>query len=689
MQNRLLAGAYERWLELLEVAALERAAEERRTDIQWKAAKRLLWRSQSRAVDSWRAAAGESRRVHAVGRRALTRWRKTALSAAMGLWWRQAGDAKRTRRTMCAVVARWQRGVVSRAWNAWGDFVARQLAARAAEERRQLVATRAVARMRRRDFALAFGRWGKSVSIVKQERVAEQRRLNVLKRCARRLQCRAVAAAFARWAEEEERARTLRARCGAAVARWQKGKLHPCLVSWQQYTEEEARRRGVMTKVAARFTQRLVASALSRWGDLVLDAAEVARQARLLDKVLARLIWRALCAAWETWSSRSAELRGCRRRLTQMILRMQSRGLYAAFARWSEQAKTLARQACLVEKTLARIKNTRAAAALARWCSCVEVLQWQAQVLTRTLERMRNVAAAAAVERWAEFVSERRLVHERETRRKAVMQSIIARWQRRGLALSWAGWMLVLNVAADEQRRRDVAAKMLARWQRIALLQIWNNWVEWRMVQDRRRQLMARCVARIMKRVKAAALECWARRSSEAFAARNQQRAEQRNAHVVQSVLHKLLKNRVAAALFAWKGTVFRKRYLKYLSVKAIKVSARLARGVEMKCWAKWEEVLHRSRLMSAVSAKIRQRPLHMAFASWHERVLDSLHRQTHMLRVVLRMQVQAPRQPQAPSSLSHSETPPPLPRSTHTRSYRCTRSHCPPPATASCNRGA
>ena len=107
---------------------------------------------------------------------------------------------------------------------------------------------------------------------------------------------------------------------------------------------------------------------------------------------------------------------------------------------------------------------------------------------------------------------------------------------------------------------------------------------------------MTRILSRITKRMLCVALECWIRWCSEEFALRNQQRAEERNAHIIQSVLHKMLKNRVSAALFAWKGVVFRKRYLKYISAKAVKLSERLVRGVEMKCWGTWTDYVHHRR---------------------------------------------------------------------------------------------
>ena len=515
---------------------------------------------------------------------------------------------------MQRAVAKMAKAGCAAAFACWEEHVELIVQEKSEQQQLQHVTLRVIMRVKNRVLAGAYDRWQEMLDSRRQERAAEERRTDILWKAAKRLAWRGLSIGFDSWRAATVKHRRMVAVGMKALARWRKQALIAAFRCWWNNASDLRRARRTMGAVLRKWQLGVMSRGWGSWADFLVTQkrarAEEQRQQLIVQRVMMRMIKRGVAVAFGRWSESVSEAKQERaeeqRKLNTQrccVRKMLHRVLALSFSCWVAELEEILSMRAKGRKAVSRWQAGRLYPCLLTWQHYAAEERQRRRVLTKVVARFTRRAFAVTWLRWVENVQEAVLAQEREKRRLATMRSILIRLSRSALAAAFASWLHMLEAAADERRRRDTASKLVRRWQNLALSEGLNSWVDWKMEVARRRRLMTRILSRITKRVLCVALECWVRWCSEEFAERNQQRAEERNAHIIQSVLHKMLQNRVSAALFAWKGVVFRKRYLKYISAKAVKLSERLFRGVEIKCWGTWMDYVHHRRQVVAGEA--------------------------------------------------------------------------------------
>jgi protein SFI1 len=155
----------------------------------------------------------------------------------------------------------------------------------------------AIHRISRLATAAAFARWKEQLAYTRQRAGVRHRADRIL----RRFQNRTVSAAFNAWRDKTRDQKQLRYNLQKLVARWQRLQLAAPFHDWQSSVDEVRGNRRVLRRAMHRMTRVAVAGAFARWKHNFLEAKAQATALVSADRILRRLLNRAITAAFSAW----------------------------------------------------------------------------------------------------------------------------------------------------------------------------------------------------------------------------------------------------------------------------------------------------------------------------------------------------------------------------------------------------
>jgi hypothetical protein len=467
-------------------------------------AKRLLMKSQLRALNAWVDAHERVRHARELLCRSLLRCMRGSLSRCLERWLEHLGE----RRRLQQVGGRLQHRGLALGWNAW----------RAAVEE-QHAAWRSMQRSAARVFTLALSRaWSSWLAMLDaaSRRALHARRLFVREQLHAFNQSHAFKLhafklhAFNQWLVLAEARRRLRRALGGGLVHGALGR------AWRQWTDGRNARRRVQ-RFMRRLTNRGVGRVWTTWCDWCVQRAAAISSVR---RVGARLRSPAVGHAWSQWRSTCRSTYEQRLRLQAVAWRALHHGLSRALNAWVELAADSRRVASIMFRALH-------SALIHAW------LVWQAasqdrQRMRRAGQRFLSSGVARAWNAWralttARALERRRMVHVL----RAALVRALGHWD---------------DIHRQARRLRHLGRRMLHR----NLSRAWEQWVSAIAEAERRRQLARRSLQRILNGL-SRTFGAWADLARRSRAARSEVERMRR------AVLARMARRTEVMVLQAWR----------------------------------------------------------------------------------------------------------------------------------------
>jgi len=456
-------------------------------------AKRLLMKSQLRALNAWVDAHERARHARELLRRSLLRCMRGSLSRCLERWLEHLGE----RRRLQQVGGRLQHRGLALGWSAWRAAVEEQHAAwRSMQWAAARVLTPALSRA-----------WSSWLAMLDGTR---QRALH-----ARRLFAREQLRAFNQWLVLAEARRRLRRALGGGLVHGALGR------AWRQWMDGRNARRRVQ-RFMRRLTNLGVGRVWTTWCDWCVQRAAAISSVR---RVGARLRSPAVVGrAWSQWRSTCRSIYEQRLRLQAVAWRALHNGLSRALNAWVEMAADSRRVASIMFRALH-------SALIHAW------LVWQAasqdgRRMRRAGQRLLSSGVARAWNAWRALTTARALERRRMVR---VLRAALVR------ALGhWA------HVHRQVRRLRRLGRRMLHR----SLSRAWEQWVSAIAEAERRRQLARRSLQRILNGLLSRTFGAWADLARISRAARSEVERMRR------AVLARMARRIEVMVLQAWRAYV-------------------------------------------------------------------------------------------------------------------------------------
>ena len=446
MANRQVAGAFERWLELVDIHRRERA-------VATKALRHMATYKVGAAFRGWGDRVAQRNEQRAKVRRSLAALANRTLHAAFGGWAATWEELKRQR----ALVQRCLRKLASRtlagAFAKWADEVldAREASRAAAKAEKFLLG------LRNRSLFRAFGRWAEMGRELRRHR-------RLVHRSLARLANRLLAASFGHWAflvgEKREAARKTRLKFTVALNFYSSNLYRKAFALWRRNVRQASRRDRYMRAVGGRILRR-------HFDDWLGTTATNRARRVLLAKIMHRTAHRFLSFAFLQWCRFIARRRRLAHTFRKALKRMDYFKAKGALEAWKAWRAARAQERAFAGKFRARSAKRRQGAVLLHWRKAVRVAAWERRVLADADARRRLRTARRAFQGWAraarrERAEGRRLADAAGIFGRVYLRASFAVWRQAGLAGRVRDAQLVQMVAM--QRGSNLLVRALQAW---------------------------------------------------------------------------------------------------------------------------------------------------------------------------------------------------------------------------------
>eukprot|EP00854_Cymbomonas_tetramitiformis_P008041 gene8041-9555_t len=435
---------------------------------------------EQRAMLVWRVFCTQRRWVASLNAQALARWERRTVGAV--LWaWSEELHAVRMESGVCRRMQRgWDTRRTSFALHAWRlRAVARRL--ELARSRRGKV------RLGELCARHAFRRWTQVVAECQHNKV-------IMQRAAQRWLKQLLGAALHQW--RLQRLDALQAR--ECVLRMSRRMAHLNMLrpwnSWRLIVSGKQRNCQIIQRVVSRWQANLTSAMFRQWAQLHWTL-------RMVRNVLSRMQNQVLLGVVCRWQEQVQELKVSKIHMQRVLARLLKRAMGQSFETWKDIWSTFRRQKFLMRRTIARMSIVRLWNSFAYWRDIRSYQKHQRTVLKRILQRMKNTFLGATFSNWqgqlfrvkaASTQLKRALVYftkssmaqafscwsektVNNSMSKKTLMRIVRRMQQIPLSNAFAAWRKLLN---HKQAANQVIERVVLRWSNSLMSEAFTWWWE-------------------------------------------------------------------------------------------------------------------------------------------------------------------------------------------------------------------
>lgn len=478
-------------------------ANQRQREVVAKAVATMKNREQAKAFACWREAA----KLLAEQRRALVRvaqkMQRNNLRLAFDTWMDNANEAKACRDILRRATQKISKCKVYHAFYGWRW--------RTQEKKRQsALLNRAISKFSGRRLHVAFYEWANTVALMRHQR-------QVVERVTARMKNSLLASAFEQWKQRASEQRIERWKMDRALARLTQRVLFTAFNTWFDYVRTRKRYQAVVDRFYEKFRDRSLRGTFTTWVTVTREAKEhrlaVLRGEQLRANKLAQILGsvRRQTAGYVfmEWRDRVQEIK--RMRVSEMkasraIVRINLRALSHAFDSWISFVNERRRKVEIARVFILRAKRRELAAAFDGWLDVAKTRKRNRMLVEKSLRRMRNRLTASVFYTWLEHVELARAERSHERRVANVVQSSLAKIQRRTLNMAFNGWHFRTT---ERKRHLMLVTKSLQRMRNRTLSEAFSGWQARVLMLRRQKELVNMSLQRMRRRLLFKALSSW------------------------------------------------------------------------------------------------------------------------------------------------------------------------------------
>ena len=506
----------------------------RRTLTRWAAQSATMaferWRSQStlmrvtrvkaeRLVRTWRyrdvANAFEVWQTHTL---AMLAARDSAVLFAVRLMrgsaykalngWRDAvRERRRMRKKVDKLLRGWLNRNLSSAFRGWHATVVRFKVHRARVRS-------FVWRMRYADATRSFRGWRETTALLLRQR-------SVAADIHGMWTHKTLAAAFRSWSQTARQSKDKLARAKKIVARMRSMKQSIAFVAWRDAVERLAKDRAVANKIVRRMMMVKITASWYKWIDWIADRREWrAKEARAVRFATRRARDR-VEAIWEAWFTEVKRLVVYRRRATKVVARIRNSVMTRSLNKWLDATNEIRRMRWIEQKGAAHFAKVLGSRIMRAWRSQSFVLARKTATAKKAARKMNVLRTRHWWKMWLSHVADN--LHLAAAMRRAVKS-----WTKGQLGQAWRKWLshidrarVAMRLARHQHQMRqavyrekssrvhfqlwkewcreyrrlaNLVQKAYVKSQRLYKQSVFNQWREFLAEIDRRKETVSRAV---------------------------------------------------------------------------------------------------------------------------------------------------------------------------------------------------